>query len=254
MTELFSLQGKVYTAVRNTTTGVPGARTWLGNVSKCSAALAVNNSNKNESYSGSRLLYGTLQKSKTATLEMTLDEWLPEPLALALYGASAAVTGSTVTNEVAPTGLIAGAQIQTAHQFISSLVVHDSAGTPATLVLGTDYVLTSATLGLITLIGVGSYTQPFKLNYTYGNASALQMFSTVKAPERWVTFDGINTNTGEPVIAELYRCQFDPVKDFGLIDDDWGGFDLTASVLYDSINAANSSFGGFGRLLTGPAS
>lgn len=253
MAELFSLQGKVYSAVRSAITGKPGTRTWLGNVSACSAALATENSNKNESFSGSRLLYGTLQKSKTATLTMTMDEWLPENLGIALYGTSAAISGSTVTAEAAPAGLVVGSQIQLANQFASSIVVHDSAGSPATLVLGTDYAITSATLGLITIISVGSYTQPFKVNYTYANASALQMFTDVKPPERWITFDGENTNTGEPVIAELYRCQFDPVKDFGFIQDDWGGLEMSASVLYDSVNASNSTFGGFGRLLTGPA-
>lgn len=253
MTELFSLQGKVYSAVRNATTGVPGTRTWLGNVSAASVALTTENSNKNESYSGSRLLYGTLQKSKSAAITMTMDEWLPEPLALGLYGTSAAITGASVTNEVAPTGLVIGSQIQSAHQFITSLVVHDSAGSPATLVLGTDYSVVSASLGLISILGLGTYVQPFKLNYTYATGSQLQMFSNTKPPERWITFDGENTNTGEPIIAELYRCQFDPVKAFGLIDDDWGGLELSGTVLYDSINAAISNLGGFGRLITGPA-
>ena len=40
MSDLFSLQGSLYSAVRNTTTGKPGKRTWLGNAS--TATLAIN--------------------------------------------------------------------------------------------------------------------------------------------------------------------------------------------------------------------
>lgn len=252
--ELFSLQGKIYTAVRDAVTGKPGLlQTWLGNVSNASIALTTDKSDKFESFSGNRLLYGSLQKSKSATLTMTLDEWLPSSLLLALYGTNTAITGTTVTNEVFPSGLVVGNQVRLAHQFVSSVVVHDSTGSPLTLTPGTDYVIDSVTQGLIRIVNLGSYVQPFKANYTYASASLLTMFTVAKPPERYVIFDGVNTNTGEPIIAELYRAQFDPAKELGLIDADWGSFDMSATCLYDSINAIDATLGGFGRLITGPA-
>jgi len=250
MSKLFSLQGKFFTGVRNGTTGKPGALTWLGNVSEASVSLETEQSDKNESFSGNRLLYGSLQKAKTANLTMTLDELLTENLALGLFGTAASVTGSSVVDEVMPSGLVAGDYIQLAHQFASAIVVKDSTGTPVTLVLGTKYSVESAAGGVLKILDVTALVQPFKVSYSYAAAKNLAMFTNVTPPERWVHFDGYNTADGTSMVIELYRVQFNPVSNLGLINEDWGGLQLTGKVFYDEINAADSTYGGFGRLVT----
>lgn len=246
MSELISLQGSIYAATRNTVTGKPGKRTWLGNASSASLKLAVDKSDKTETFSGVRGIYGSLVKAKSATFEASLDEFLPENLALALHGSVVAVTASTVASEAFPTGLLVGDEVQLANRFVSSVVLKDSTGSPVT-VDAADYEV-NATAGYIKLLDVSGYTQPFTAAYSYAAADNLALFSNVAPPERWITFDGINTVTGKKIVLDLFRVQFDPVADFGLINDDWGGLQLSGSCLLDAINLNNSNMGGYGRL------
>lgn len=253
MSNLFSLQGSVYSAVRNSTTGKPGKKTWLGNASSAELALSIDKSDKNETFSGARGLYGSLVKSKSGTLNLTLDEWLPENIALGLYTTPVDVTAGTVAAEAFPAALVAGDEVQLDNRFISSLIVTDSTGTPATLVAGTDYELVSASSAIVRILNVGSYTQPFSAAYSFADAKNMALFSNVVPPERWVMFDGINTVTGEKVVLDLFRCQFDPVTNFALINEDWGGLTLSAGLLVDSINLLDSNLGGYGRMITSAA-
>lgn len=248
--EVFSLQGKVYSAVRNGTTGLPGKLTWLGNVPEARIELTPNISDKYESFSGSRLLYARLAKEKKGTLTLTLDEWIHENLALALYNDPVAIAGTSVTGEVFPTGLANNDIVALDNQFVSAVVITDSNGTPATLVSGTDYKVLSANRGLIQILNIGSYTQPFKGAYTYGASTSIAMMMKATPPERYIVFDGQNTETGDAVTVDLYRVQFLPTKQFNLIDPDFGNLQLEGAILYDSVNAANANFGGFGRLQT----
>jgi hypothetical protein len=249
MSELFSLQGRLYSAIRNPTTGRPGALTDLGNVSKAESTLTPTISDKFDSRSGLRVLIGRLMKERKGELNMTMDEITLENLALALFGAQVPVVGGTVTAEVFPAGLVVGDSVALAKQGVSALVVTDSAVTPAVLVAGTDYKLVGSIVTMLTVTG----TQPFKAAYTYAAQTIVTMMTSVKPPERYIVFDGLDTNEGVGVHAELYRVQFLPAKTFSLIDPDWGGFDMTASVLYDELNADDTDFGGFGRVVKAAA-
>lgn len=246
MSELISLQGSFYAATRNTTTGQPGKRTWLGNASEASLKLSVDKSDKTESFSGTRGLYGSLIKAKSAELELTLDEFILESLGIALHCTPVAVTAGTVTGEAFPTGLVAGDEVQLDKRFVSSVVLQDSAGVPVTVDTA-DFSVSSAP-GFVKIIDPSGYTQPFVADYSYAAASNLALFSSTTPPERWISFDGINTVTGKKIVLDLFRVQFDPVDDFGLINDDWGGLKLKGSCLLDPINLLDSNMGGYGRL------
>lgn len=248
MSKLYSLQGKFYSALRDAVTGKPGKLTWLGNASEATLDLETETSDKNESFSGNRLLYGVLQRAKSARLSITLDEWLTENLALGLYGTQIDVTGATVTDEALPTGLAANDLVVLDKPMISAVTITDSAASPATLVANTDYSIESANRGIIKILNVGSFTQPFLVDYTYGTHKSLAMFTNVTPPERYIVFEGIDTVNGMKVAIDLYRMQFNPTTGFGLINDEWGTLQLEAVALYDTINAANANLGGFGRI------
>ena len=248
MSKLFSFQGKIYLGNRNATTGKLEKPVWMGNAPVCQLRLTTDVAEMAESFSGNRLPYGRLQKAKKAELSLTLNEWLPETLALALYSSKIAIAGSTVTAEVMPTGLVAGDNVKLDKGFVSSLVITDSAGSPATVPNdGTKYSILSANSGLINWINVAAYVQPFKAAYTYAAASAFAMFSAA-APERYLLLDGINTEDNTAVMLRLYRVRFDPLGQLDLIGDDYGALDMAGSVLYDTINAADANLGGFGRI------
>lgn len=242
---LFSFQGKTWLGER-LANGKLGRPVWAGNVPTLSLKTSTETADKTESFSGNRLQYGRLQKAKKATIDVTFDEWLPQTIALAIWASQLNLEGATVSGESFPEGLVNGDVVNLDNPFVSGLSITDSASSPAT-VEASKYKLESGNAGLVQLLDVAGFTQPFKAAYAYAARQSFTMFTTAP-PERYLLLDGINTETQEPVILKLYRCKFDPVADLSMINDDYGNFQLTGSVLYDVLNAANANFGGFGRI------
>ncbi|GAB3755184.1 phage tail tube protein [Lysobacter olei] len=242
----FSFQGKVYVGTR-LAGGIAGALRWVGDAPKCDVSLTTESENRKESYSGQRLTSARLRKGNEATIAMTLNWADADNLALGLYGTTAAVAAGTVTAETLPTGLAAGDVVVLDHGGVSSLVITDSAGTPATLVAGTDYALDSANGGVVSIKNVGSYVQPFKAAYSHTASSDVSMF-TAAPPERYLLLDGVNTVDDSPVRLRLYRVQFDPAATLPLINEGFGSIELSGAVLYDSEAAADATLGGFGKI------
>lgn len=167
---------------------------------------------------------------------------------MALYGAASTIAGSTVVAETFPTVAV-GDYVKTARQKLSSIVVKDSAGTPATLTLGTHYEVTSADHGTIKFLNLASFTPPFKIDYTYAAVDNVNMF-TQGSVDRWIKFDGLNTvDTNKACLVELFKCSVDPVSQIDFIGDDIMKFELSGGALYDSTKAADTVLGQFGRLI-----
>ena len=240
---LVSLQGKIWLATRSAA-GKYEKPVWVGNAPTVSLALGSETSNKTESFSGNRLQIGQLDRGKTATLTLTLDEWLVQNLVLGLYASQLDIPGGTVTAEPLPGALIEGDFVRLDHQFIDDLVL--TAGGTA-LVEGTNYRIESAAGGLIEMLQAQATAATAA--YEYADANNLTIF-TQRPPERWLFLDGINTETNESVLVDLYRCKFNPVGELGLIHDEYGNLPLTGTVLYDPLNARYANLGGFGRMIT----
>lgn len=251
MSKLFSFQGAIYLAER-LSSGKPGKMTWVGNASSCQVKLTTESTDKIESFSGQRLPYGRLQKAKKAEVSLDLDEFLASNIALALYATQVPLAGSTVTAEVLPAALVAGDLVRVDKPFISTLVVKDSAGVPATLTPDTHYRLKSDALGLIEILDPAAFTQPFKADYAYAASEAFTIFTAAPA-ERFLILDGVNTEDSAPVLVELPRVKFDPVGQLDLINEDYGNLPMTGAVLYDALNALDANLGGFGRIRQKPA-
>lgn len=239
---LISLQGKVLLAER-TALGKAIRHTWVGNAPTCELQLATETTNKTESFSGNRLQYGFLQRGKTATLNLTLDEWLLPNLILGLYAQQIAIAAATVTGEALPSPIAAGEMFRLAKPYISDLVLTASS---TALVAGTDYRIESANAALIEFLT--PQASAVTAAYETEEAVALTMF-TQQPPERWFVLDGIDTETGKSVIVDLYRCKFNPVGSLGLIHEEYGNLPLTGSVLYDPLNVGDPILGGYGRYI-----
>ncbi|HHQ4411675.1 TPA: hypothetical protein ACSQWA_006062 [Pseudomonas aeruginosa] len=240
---LISLQGKVWLANRSAT-GKYEKPVWVGNAPTVTLQLATETTPKTESYSSNRLQIGLLDRGKTATLNITLDEWLPQNLALGLYATQIDITGTTVTAEPLPATLAAGDFIRLDRPLVDDVVLTANS---APLVLGTDYRIESAAGGLLEILK--AQTDPVTAAYQYADATSLTIF-TSRPPERWLYLDGINTETNEPVLVDLYRCKFNPVGDLSLIHDEYGNLPLTGAVLFDALNAKDANLGGYGRMIT----
>jgi hypothetical protein len=242
----FSFQGKVHIGTR-LTGGKPGRLTWVGDAPKCDVSLQTEAEDQKESYSGNRLTSARLQKGNTASVALTLNWANLKNLALGLYGTEIDVASGSVTAEVLPTGILAGEYIALNHGGVSSVVVKDSAGTPATLTPGTHYTVDSANGGVLKFVNVASFTQPFKADYAYTASADVTMFTSAP-PERYLFLDGINTVDGSPVRVRLYKVRFDPSSSIPFINDGFGQLELNGSVLYDAEAAADANLGGFGKI------
>lgn len=242
----FSFQGKVHIGTR-LAGGKPGRLTWVGDAPKCDVSLQTEAEDQKESYSGNRLTSARLQKGNTASVALTLNWANLKNLALGLYGTEITVASGAVTAEALPTGIIAGEYIALNHGGISTVVVKDSAGTPATLTKGTHYEIDSANGGVLKFINVGSFVQPFKVDYAYTASADVTMF-TAAPPERYLFLDGINTVDGSPVRVRLYKVRFDPSSSIPFINDGFGQLELNGSVLFDPEAAADANLGGFGKI------
>lgn len=243
----FSGQGRVFVGPR-TSAGNAGALRWVGNVPDLKISLSVETLEHKESYSGQRLTDLQLIKSKDGEFSCTLEDFSRKNLELALFGETEAVSSGTVTNEALPEGVAAGEIRLLARQFVSSVVVRDSAGTPAVLTEGTHYRVHAAQ-GAIEFLSVGTFTQPFLVDYAYGAAERVGMFRAPQ-PEVWVRFDGVNTaDANKPVIVDLYRVSLQPTQDLSLISDELQQFELAGRVLADQSKPVDGPLGQFGRII-----
>ncbi len=247
MSQYASFQGRVYLAIRDALGKPTQART-PGNVANLSVAFKTDVLEHYESTTGQRGLDLRMGKQKNATVSLTIEEFTKENLALALYGSHQEVTAGTVTTEViSATAPTLGDRYFLAHQKISTVVVTDSAATPATLQAGTNYTADEG-FGAITFLNLASFTAPIKCAYAYGAVTDISMF-TAALPERHLRLEGINTaDSNKRVMVELYRVAFDPLKDLSLITDDMNKFELEGSLLADTTKPYDAALGQYGRL------
>lgn len=243
---LFSLQG--YLRIADLLPGGEiGPLRWLGNVPEATLQLNTDSTDKKEDFTGQRLQIGRLQTGLTAAFNYTMDYWSAPNLALGFNASQSTIAPGTVTGEVFPADLVVGNQVRLDHPFVSALSITDSGGTPAT-VSEADYRLVGHSDNVVEILNLGSYVQPFKAAYGYAEASNLVLFSRLGASV-YLQFDGINTETDEPVLLELWKVRHDPIKELALINKEYGSLGMTAAVLYDATRAIDPVLGGFGRML-----
>ena len=248
MSTYASFQGRVYLGKRDSM-GNPIEVRSPGNVAELKLSLKTDVLEHYESQTGQRTLDHRMVKQKSATVNLTIEEFTKENLALALYGNFVTGAAGTVTGE--PLGGVApviGDRYFLAHPKVSALVVTDSAATPATLALGTNYTA-ETDFGALQFLEVTGFTAPFKASYGFGVATEIGIF-TQPLPERYLRLEGLNTAQGNAkVLVELYRVAFDPLKEISFISDEYNKFEMEGSLLADASKPFDAALGQFGRIV-----
>jgi hypothetical protein len=255
MSTYASFQGRVFLGKRDAA-GAPIEVRSPGNVAELKLALKTDVLEHYESQTGQRTLDHRMVKQKSATVNLTLEEFTKENLALALYGNHVTAVPGTVTDEpVGGAAPMVGDRYFFAHPKVSTLVVKDSSATPATLTPGVDYTadLEFGALQFLRLDDGGSpavpYVPPFKASYGYGAATEIGIF-TQALPERYLRLEGLNTAQGNAkVLVELYRVAFDPLKEISFISDEYNKFEMEGSLLADASKPFDAVLGQFGRIV-----
>ncbi|MDR1850239.1 MAG: hypothetical protein LBQ75_09375 [Zoogloeaceae bacterium] len=241
--KLFSFQGRVYLGDRGSN-GKLINPVWVGDAT-LAVEMATETIEHNESFSGQRLPYGKMQKSKSANATLTLFEATPENLAVGLYAKRATLAPGSVTGEPLPSDLVADQVVVLDHGFVSNLEITANGGQP--LVEGEHFRLERPEAGHVRILDLTGFTQPLQAAYEYAGIETFGIFSETP-PERWLQMVGVNTLNNEPVVVDLFRVQFDPASNLPLHNEEFGSFELSGSALVDSMLANESELGGFGRL------
>lgn len=243
----FSGQGPVFLAPVDGS-GVIGAMFDIGNLESFTFGFEPNVITDKESRSGNRLVAARIETELTANLEIVLKEPNLKNLEAMFRALKVSNTGASVVDEVnSQAGLAVGDFIITKFQNISAVTVKDSAGSPATLVAGTDYAIRSAKFGRIEILNLGTYVQPFKVSYTYASRVLVPLFNDAQK-SFFVHMEGINTVNSTNFLAQFYNIRVSPPTDFPLLNDEFGRYTLSGEVLVDPNREGDPNFGRFGRL------
>ncbi len=224
---------------------------WLGDVADVALGMAVTVLKDKEMYSGLDRVESTIIRGGEVTATITLKSYSMKNLADVLHGTVADIEAGTATDEALPDDLVVGDIIGLAHQKVSDVVVKDSTPvTPATLVSGTDYRL-NANHGSVEILKIATFTQPFKVSYSYAAAQAVGIF-TRSAPVLRLRFEGLNTagvnGAHEPVLLELWKLQINPAENLPLVQDAFGNFVLKGEAMIDESKPADNELGQIGAL------
>jgi hypothetical protein len=247
----FSGQGKVEIGTAQTVNGIlqPGLLRWIGNAAKFMVQMDEKTSQRNESFSGNRLPFRRLTQSRAGKISIMFDEFSKDNNALALIASVTAVSaGTAVVGYAFPSGAKVGSVLAAPAKNLASVAIKDSTGTPQTLVNGVDYDIDLFS-GSATLKNLGTYVQPFKMDYTPGAVTKVGALNQT-ATDLYVRFNGINTDDGTRMVADLFRCRLSPTKEFSFIGDDYQDFSLEGDVLVDVGRPANGADGQFFTLVT----
>lgn len=248
MSTYASFQGRVYLGKRDSA-GHPLEVRSPGNVAELKLSLKTDVLEHFESQTGQRSLDHRMVKQKSATVNLTIEEFTKENLALALYGNHVTGAGGSVTDEpLGGTMPVVGDRYFLAHPKVAAVVLVDSAATPATLTAGTHYTV-DTDFGALQFLDITGFTLPLKARYTFGTATEIGIF-TQALPERFLRLEGINTAQGNAkVLVELYRVAFDPLKEISFISDEYNKFELEGSLLADTTKPFDAVLGQYGRIV-----
>lgn len=248
----YSGQGELFLAKLDVSGGIPKGFYFVGNCPRLEVQPAITRRKHKESTSGNRLVDKTQTTEKGGRVLFTLEDIQKKNLALALGGANVQIPGASISGanfDTFASGLIVGDIVKTKFQNLTSIVLKDSAGSPATLVLDTDYSVLDAARGIIKILSLGAYVQPFRAQYTYATTDVVTAFEAADDQEYYLYFAGANTeaNPDQKLDVEIYRVVFDPSKGLSLINDEQGSFEIEGEILKHATKAADPNYGGFLR-------
>jgi hypothetical protein len=239
-------QGKVFTRRY----GSNGPWRWWGDVDTLNLGTQTEKVEHKESYSSTKSLVRSIPVGKSMTMTANVFQLDTDGLADTIYGEVSTIAGGSVTGEPLPDALVAGDIIKLDYPGVSSLIITDSAGTPATLTKDTHYT-EDGRFGEVTLLDVTGFTQPFAAAYTHAGGKQVN-FLTQAQPIVEFRYEGVNmAEDNAPVICEIYKMATDPLQELALITNGntLASSNISCACLLDSTKPATGPLGQIGRLI-----
>lgn len=249
----FKGAGIVYFFEINATTGVvKNGGVDIGEVSEFSIGTDIQRVEKFSKRDCNNTRIADLETQTSMSLTMTMDEVTATNLQFLMRAANSSVSAAAQTDEVLNEGttIVAGDYLQTKYPFGSITSLKDSATPTAnTLVLNTDYEITSAQHGIIKMLSVSGDTQPYKATYT-NTLHTSSAILTSSAKYYQVCLAGTNCATNEYVNVTLWKVRSFPASQIDLLSDDFFGGQVVMPILPDTTQTAAAPLGQYGRIYT----
>ena len=192
-------------------------------------------------------------KSLDGSISFTFTEFQRKAIAQALRAQfrslSGDKTGSITGETINATTIVIGDNYRTKRGGASTVVITDSAGSPAT-VSNTMYTVNAdSSITFNNTWAVGALILPLKVAYTYAEANYLSFFTTGTV-ELAMRFEGLNkANSLSVVTGELYRVILDPTSDFDFLPDEIGKYPMNGTMLIDNSKPVGGVLGQYGRIM-----
>jgi hypothetical protein len=211
----------------------------IGNVDKLEISTDSTKLQKFSAMSANAPLYSEVSTKRAVKLALTGSEFHPQNFALATTGnvADLVQAATAVTGEAAAAATVPGTYILTKKRGpVTGVAVHFG----ATLgVLGTDYAITNANVGLIQILPGTILTGAVTIDYTptaYTAGNGIVVAGGAAGIiQGALKFVGDPT-TGPAYLIEVWKCNVSPDGAMGLISDDFADLGLEMEVLDDSAN------------------
>ncbi len=241
-------KGKLKLAV--VVAGVVGEYIWQGDVSQLNFGFSEERVKHRESYSGQNGTARDFGVGADLTVNWTMNDDNAETTAPFVRGTVTTTPSGTVTAENLPNPVVVGAEYALENPGISSLVITDSAGTPA--VVPASHYEYDARFGNVKFISLpASPAYPFKAAYSYAQRKQVALLN---AQEKVFSlrYEGVNlAEGGAPEIVEFYRMSAGLLQTLELITSGnaIAGKQVTGTVLLDTTKSAIGSLGQYGRII-----
>jgi hypothetical protein len=244
-TEFYSGQGVLMISERDAAGNPAGFRV-VGNVPSVEIQNNLTTFEHKESITGQRAIDLRLTQENNVAVNITLESFDKENLALSMYGESTDVIAAVAAVFNTPV-VILGGLYGLGKVRVSNVVVTDTATGLITYVDGDNYTLDENS-GSIRVFTAAEQTAAGAadliaaadlLTVTFDHEAQVKIDAlTAPRPELYLRFEGLNTAKGnEPVVVEVFKFAPDPAAVIALLSDEvWQG-ELNGSALLDSTKA-----------------
>ncbi len=173
----------------------------------------------------------SVRRVETVAGQIDARHFTPDNLALALWGSTAALGVTPITEEI---------HVWHGGRFIPTAKPINTAVAPvlrvgATVLDTDDYTVSAAGItciaGTPATSGLGDGDE-IEIDYTPVAATDVQALIR-SAPTVSIHFDGINGVTGKPTLGKFYKCKLGVAANVPLIGNDFGTLQLTFTVQKD---------------------
>lgn len=206
----------------------------VGNVTEIMLNTQQSFTDHKEAQTGERRIDLRINTQTTVTGTIMLESTVKENWQLALKASAVDAIGATVTAEKGTAPAAGGGNgFALARKNISSITAITSDPVATTYVAGTDYVASPPSNVIMVPTGSTLAAKPFLANYVCGSSEVIGVFNA-NPLDYYLYFDGLNTvENKNPVVVEVFKCNFDSAAQIALISDNLTGFSLNFTALYD---------------------